>query len=173
MLTACFCFPAYAQEYGKPDVEFLPESGQWVFARGKWEVTTWVRNEAGEMQQAERKAEVELWYLPDGLTVQSTFRLGNESFSTQLKTYDIESGKWITQFINSKRQRRATTESRWINGQMVTLNVSGYSGKDEFMSREVDGEISADRFVKTIRRSYDMGETWGPVVFRMVFDRVN
>ena len=161
-----------ADEFGTPDTDSQPAAGQWAFARGHWQVTTWIRNDDGEYSQAERKADVKLWYLPDGQTVQSTFRIGDESFSTQVKTYDPVREKWISQFVNADRQRRATTESRWIDGEMITLNVQGYSGSDSFMTREVDTEISADRFVKTIRRSYDLGGTWGPVVYRMVFERV-
>lgn len=163
----------FAEDFGAPNTDLLPAAAEWEFARGRWEVTTWIRNEDGEYSQAERKAAVKLWYLPDGITVQSTFRIGDESFSTQVKTYDPVGEKWTSHFVNAKRQRQSTTESRWISGEMVTLNVHGYSGSDPFMTREVDTEISADRFVKTIRRSYDLGGTWGPVVYRMVFERVN
>ena len=169
LFTAGACL---AEDFGQPNTALLPAAADWEYARGHWEVTTWIRNEDGDFTQAERKAEVKLWYLPDGLTVQSTFRIGDDAFSTQIRTYDPVQEKWTSQFVNAQRQRRAVTESRRIGGEMVTLNVQGYSGTDAFMSREVDTEISADRFVKLIRRSHDMGGTWGPVVFRMEFDRV-
>ena len=55
---------------------------------------------------------------------------------------------------------------------MITLNVQAYSGSDPFMTREVDSEISDNRFVKTIRRSEDLGGTWGPPIYRMEFNRI-
>jgi len=160
-----------ADDYGEPDLAQFPAAADWAFARGQWEVTTWYRNEEGELTQTERKAEVTLRYLDDGITVQSTFRIGDDFFSTQVRTYDTERQKWISHFVNSKRQRQASTESRRVGDEMITLNVQGYSGSDAFMSREVDSEITENRFVKTIRRSDDLGGTWGPVVFRMVFER--
>ena len=39
------------------------------------------------------------------------------------------------------------------------------------MTREIDSEISANRFVKRIRRSEDLGVSWGPVLYRMEFSR--
>jgi hypothetical protein len=169
---ALACSPCVAGEFGEPDISLVPEADQWAYARGEWEVTTWFRNDDGDMQQAERKAKVRTWYWPDGLTVQSTFEIGDDFFSVQIRTYDTTQKKWISHFVNAKRQRRATTESRWTDGEMITLNVQGYSGKDEFMTREVDSDISADRFVKTVRRSYDQGGSWGPVNFRMEFNRI-
>lgn len=63
------------------------------------------------------------------------------------------------------------TESRWIDGEMVTLNAKGYSNAEPHMTREVDSEISANRFVKRIRRSVDPGASWGPVLYVMEFNR--
>ena len=75
----------------------------------------------------------------------------------QIRSYDRSQKKWLNHFINSKRQRWTVTESRWIDGEMVTLNAKVYSNAEPHMTREIDSEISANRFVKRIRRSEDLG----------------
>ena len=162
---------AAASDYGEPDSELLAEADQWLYARGHWEVTTTYRDEDGDMQQAERVADVVVEYLADGLTVQSTFTIGDDFFSVQIRSYDRSQKKWLNHFINSKRQRWTVTESRWIDGEMVTLNAKGYSNTEPHMTREIDSEISANRFVKRIRRSEDLGVSWGPVLYLMEFSR--
>jgi hypothetical protein len=162
---------AVAADYGEPDTELLPEADQWMYARGHWEVTTTYRDENGDMQQAERAAAVVVEYLADGITVQSTFTIGDDFFSVQIKSYDKSQQKWLNHFINSKRQRWTVTESRWTNGEMVTLNSKGYSNTEPHMTREIDSDISANRFVKRIRRSEDLGASWGPVLYVMEFNR--
>lgn len=166
-----FCLRAAASDCVEPNTELLPEAGQWMYACGQWEVSTMYRDDNGEMQQAERTAEVDVQYLADGLTVQSIFRIGDDFFSIQIRAYDKDQKKWISHFVNSKRQRWASTESRWIEGEMVTLNLRGYSNAESFMTREIETEISADRYVKRISRSDDLGATWGPVIYEMEFTR--
>jgi hypothetical protein len=162
---------AVASDYGEPDTKLLPEADQWMYARGDWDVTTTYRDENGDMQKADRVANVVVEYLADGLTVQSTFTIGDEFFSVQIRSYDRTQEKWMNHFINSKRQRWAVTESRWIDGKMVTLNSKGYSNSEPHMTREIDSDISANRFVKRIRRSEDLGDSWGPVLYIMEFNR--
>lgn len=166
-----FCLCAAASDCVEPNTQLLPEAGQWMYACGQWEVRTMYRDDNGEMQQAVRIAEVDVQYLADGLTVQSIFRIGEDFFSIQIRAYDKAQKKWISNFVNSKRQRWATTESRWIEGEMVTLNLRGYSNSEPFMTREIETEISADRYVKRISRSDDLGATWGPVLYEMEFTR--
>ena len=107
-----FCAVGHADDFGEPNVALFVEADQWAYARGLWEVTTSFRNADGEMEEAKQRAEVRNWYLADGLTVQSPFRIGDDFFSSQIKTYSKVQKKWISQFVNSKRQRHATTESR-------------------------------------------------------------
>ena len=166
-----FSLCAAASDCVEPNTELLPEADQWLYACGQWEVRTMYRDDNGEMRQAERIAEVDIQYLADGLTVQSIFRIGDDFFSIQIRAYDMAQKKWISNFVNSKRQRWATTESRWLDGEMVTLNLRGYSNSEPFMTREIETEISADRFVKRISRSDDLGATWGPVIYEMEFTR--
>jgi len=160
-----------AADYGEPDTELLAESSQWMYARGHWVVTTTYRDENGDMQQAKQAADVVVEYLADGITVQSTFTIGDDFFSVQIRSYDKNQKKWLNHFINSKRQRWTVTESRWIDGEMVTLNSKGYSNTEPHMTREIDSEISSNRFVKRISRSEDLGATWGPVLYSMEFNR--
>lgn len=75
---------AAASNYGEPDTELLAEADQWLYARGHWEVTTTYRDEDGDMQQAERVADVVVEYLADGLTIQSTFTIGDDFFPCKL-----------------------------------------------------------------------------------------
>ena len=160
-----------AGDYGEPNTELLAEADQWTYARGHWEVTTTYRDESGDMQQADQTADVVVEYLADGLTVQSTFTIGDEFFSVQIRSYDKTQKKWLNHFINSKRQRWTVTESRWIDGEMVTLNSRGYSNVERHMTQEIDSEITADRFVKRIRQSENLGATWGPLLYEMEFNR--
>ncbi len=75
---------AAASDYGEPDTELLAEADQWLYARGHWEVTTTYRDEDGDMQQAERVADVVVEYLADGLTIQSTFTIDHDFFPCRL-----------------------------------------------------------------------------------------
>ena len=56
----------------------------------------------------------------------------------QIRSYDKTQEKWLNHFVNSKRQRWTVTESRWIDGEMLTLNYRGYSNVERHMTQEID-----------------------------------
>lgn len=91
--------------------------------------------------------------------------------STQNIAYNQSRKIWIGSFGNSSRQRWTTTESRWVNNQMISLVPREYSDKDEFMQRWIDTLVKVGLYTKGVEPSYDLGKTWDEGAFLMEYNR--
>ena len=174
LVTAAFGLGGEAEALRGPDPE-LPEAAQMLFLRGTWEVTIRETKEDGSVEEKPYKPIAMGYYLPDGRTFQVQFMAGGGKwfYSTQLKAFDGKKGKWTNVFVNAKLQRWSSSESQWIDGELITTVPGGYSGDEPFISRERDTEISAEGFVKKLYTSHDEGKTWEEQKMVMIYKRVS
>jgi hypothetical protein len=170
LATVLFCTASQADD-GYMNTGKLPEAAQWQYALGTWQVTTQYTDQ-GKLVTADDKATVIFEYLRDGITLQSQFIIPGQFYSTQIIAYNKKRKLWVSNFVNSTRQRWTTTESRWIDGQMISLVPRGFSNDAEFMQRSIDTIVSDGHYTKSVDRSYDLGETWEIGVYLMDFKRI-
>jgi len=158
-----FCFINVNSIYSKTKKQLENNQmvySQWEFLKGNWKVIMSMKQKDGKIIKLKNPAYIKGYYHKDKITFQQEFSVPGSFFSTQVKAYNLKEKRWINKFINSKRQRWATTFSYWKDEKMVTIIPNGYSGKELYWGKEVDKEITKNRFVKYVYRSYDKGKTW-------------
>jgi len=162
---------ALAEKYGKADPNAPAELAQWMWKRGEWNITIHRRQEDGTMKIEPYISRLKAVYMADGQTFLEEFSVSDTFYSVQVRAYNKTKKKWQTSFINSKRQRWTTTFAEWVNGEMHVNVSGGYSGKEAYLSKELDTEITTNRFVKYVSRSYDNGKTWKKHYAKLVYIR--
>lgn len=146
-------------EYGSPD-KSIPELAQFQYYLGTWEVAMEMRQADGSFQKIPTKMGFEARFLDDHRTLQTQFTTANGFFSTDLRTYNLETGKWEALFLNAKAQRWHQFTSYLLEDKMTTFVKGGYSGKEDFDVKVVDTVISETYFQKEVYHSRDNMKTW-------------
>lgn len=140
---------------------------------GRWKVTTYVRDEAGEFRPVEATSFMEGRYLFDGYGVVVEHHVGDPDnfYSLSIITWDEELGRFVVSFHNAKKNRRLIFGAEMQDGALVITNRGGYAQDGDFLYRESDVEITEDSFVKRLHRS-DHGVTWEELGYYFTYERL-
>lgn len=144
------------------------------YMRGEWEVTSYTRDSTGTFQAAEETSFFRGQFLYDGYLMQTEYYGSdpNGFYSTTIITYDTETETFVFSFFNAKLNRRLAFEGHMVDGTMTISNRGGYGQRGDFIYRETDTIISANRFEKRLHRSDDDGRTWQEQNYYFVYDRL-
>lgn len=157
-------------EFGYADPA-IAELSQYEYLRGNWRIQMEMINKEGVFQKIPNPFFLKGAFLSDHQTFQSIFTSEKGFFSTDIRSYNKETGKWKVLFLNAKAQRWHTFESSIINGNMTTNVIGGYSGKEKFDIKSVHSDIKENSFTGNIYRSTDHGKSWKHV-YKMEFIRI-
>ena len=170
--------PAPDQAQAAPPLSFnnfghsdpaVPELAQYDFFRGKWRVDIQYLDEGGLWQAAQSPAYVTAFFHQDGRTLQTIFTTPGGFFSTDIRSFNIKTGKWQVMFLNAKRQRWHQFEASQVADMMVTIVPGGYGGDEAFDVKTEIGDISQDRFVNKVYQT-DTAGSWRHV-YIMTYER--
>lgn len=148
-----------SEDFGYADPE-IPELSQYEYYRGVWESTLEMKQDNGTFEKLDAVATITSKFLDDHRTFQTQFTTSKGFFSTDIRTYNMETKKWKALFLNAKSQRWHEFTSSLVEGKMTTMVVGGYSGKEKFDIKVVDTIISDIQYLKNVYHSYDKMKTW-------------
>ncbi len=149
-------------DFGSPDPS-IPELKQFEYLLGSWDVKMELRQEDGSFLKLDTEANVKAYFHQDGKSLQTIFSTNKGGFTTDIRTFNLETKKWQVLFMNAKAQRWHGFEASLVDGKMTTLVEGGDSGQEEYVVKIIDGDISADSFTKEIFHSRDDGDSWTKV----------
>ena len=148
------------------------ELAQFEYLRGDWEIAMQSIDKSGNYTKLPTLFFLKAFYHEDHKTFQSTFTSSNGFFSTDLRTYNLQTAKWKVLFLNATAQRWHSFEASLHNGEMTTIVIGGFSGKEDFDIKTVHSDIKSNSFTATIYRSIDNQQSWQPV-YLMSYQRNN
>lgn len=158
-------------EFGAPDSS-IPELSQVEYLLGEWEVKMELRQEDGSFKKLDTIANVKAFFHDDGKSFQTIFTTNKGGFTTDIRTYNVETEKWQVMFMNASAQRWHEFEAGVVDGKMTTHVLGGYSGKEEYDVKVVDDKVSENSFTKEVFNSQDGGQNWQKT-YIMNFVRLN
>ncbi len=164
-------FPVSPLALGDDDVAFAAGSrnpnavaplARLDYLIGRWELTSYSRDEDGKFQPAPGKTWFEARYSRDGHGIVTEYHSGDPDafYSLTVIGWDAATESFAVSFHNLKRSRRIRFDGRWTGETLEITNRGGYGGTEDFLFRETDLKIAADSFEKRLHRSDDGGATW-------------
>lgn len=172
VLLLCFKLSAQtAPDYGFADTS-IPELSQFEYYRGEWTSEMEMRQEDGTFKKLEVISTIKGNFLEDHKTFQSQFTTTKGFFSTDIRTYDTTKKEWHALFLNSTAQRWHQFTSHIVDGEMTTIVLGGYSGKENFDIKAVDIIITDSHYLKNIYYSMDKMKTW-VLVYKISVKKIN
>ena len=169
-----FSISLYSQkntDYGYAD-KSIPELSQFEYFRGEWKIAIEQKQSDDSYKLIKTKSKLIAKFLDDHKTFQTQFTNDKGFFSTDIRTYSKSEKKWKALFLNSRDQRWHKFTSTFINGEMVSIVIGGYSGNKEFDIKVIDTIISKTHFKKNIYKSDDNMKTW-KLVYRMDYKKIH
>jgi hypothetical protein len=151
-----------SEQYGHAEPN-NKELAQFEYLRGHWTISMQSIDKKGIYSKLPTQFFLNAFYLDDHKTFQSIFTSSKGFFSTDLRTYNLQTKKWQVLFLNATAQRWHTFNASLIDDEMTTIVVGGFSGKEDFDVKTVHSEIKANTFTATIYRSIDNQQSWLPV----------
>lgn len=148
------------------------ELAQFEYLRGHWKIAMQSIDKNNKYTKLSTLFFLNAFYHEDHKTFQSIFSSSKGFFSTDLRTYNLQTSKWQVLFLNATAQRWHTFEASQIDGEMTTIVVGGFSGKEAFDIKTVHSDIKSNSFTATIYRSTDNQQSWLPV-YLMSYQRNN
>ena len=158
-------------EFGYADSS-IAELAQLEYLRGNWRIEMEILNEDGNFQKLPNPFFLEGSFLSDHQTFQSIFTSEKGFFSTDIRSFNKETGKWKILFLNAKAQRWHSFEASLVDDKMTTIVPGGYSGKENFDVKAVHSDITESSFSGNIYQSVDSGKTWQHV-YKMKFKKIS
>jgi len=157
-------------EFGYADPS-VTELAQYEYLRGNWRIEMEMLNKDGKFQKLPNPFFLKGYFHSDHRTFQSVFTSEKGFFSTDIRSFNKETGKWKVLFLNAKAQRWHSFEASLEDNKMTTIVLGGYSGKESFDIKAVHYDITENSFSGNVYRSIDSGKTWQHV-YKMRFNKI-
>ena len=158
-----------SERYGQAEANSKKLS-QFEYLRGHWTISMQSIDKKGQYTKLPTQFFLNAFYHDDHKTFQSISSSSKGFFSTDLRTYNRQTEKWQVLFLNATAQRWHTFNASLIDGEMTTIVVGGFSGKEAFDVKTVHSDIKSNSLTATIYRSIDNQQSWLPVL-RMSYQR--
>jgi hypothetical protein len=146
----------------------LPETAQYAFLIGDWDVVINFRDAAGN--EATYNAKWHNVWAIDGYAVMQEWR-GPFATGVEMRRFNPNLGHWEGfNMYNAWDATRAVT-ANWNDEEMVVMIDETSDETGTFINRETYSTIEENRWEMRSDRSYDDGETWVRGAYDMVATR--
>ncbi len=146
----------YSQSKEKPNPGAPPETNQYQFVIGKWELDISYKDKNGNWN--EYKGEWICTWMVNGYLLHQDWK-GPFIRGSEFKAFDSQKQKWVGKYFYEGRPW-ATSEGEWKEGQIITLKNNSNTSAKNSINRETYYDIKGDSFKVKSEISLDDGKTW-------------